>query len=350
MTAQLLYAADGLRRSHMGQRRTVHDVADGIDTLHVGAVEVVHLYLVALKSDSGFFESESFEVRFDADGRKDDVGGEYLFAFLAFDAEFAFPLAVHRNVFHGGSRHDSDLHFAEGTFECLAHVGVGCGKQLREIFDHRDLHAQRGVEISEFATDGTGTDYRHALGELAQHEGLFGRDDLLAVDRHEFHFARTGAGRQDDVRGFHSLFLAVGPLYFHRAFSRKTAVSADNLDAVLFHQERHALAHRVGHSPAAVDDFVERCGDLSVYLDAVVGGMLGIIVNLGAFQQGLGGDAPPVQAHATQLGPLHYGGFQSVLCGFDRGNVPSGAAAYYDNIVFHLCSVYIVLIGIRVVR
>ena len=32
---------------------------------------------------------------------------------------------------------------------------------------------------------------------------------------------------------------------------------------------------------------------------------------------------------------FHYGGFQAVLRGLYRGHISSGAAAYYDNIVFH---------------
>ena len=196
-------------------------------------------------------------------------------------------------------------------------------------------HAERSVERCELAADGTRTDYGHAFGKFPEDESLFGGDDFPAVDRHELHLARTGTGRQYDVGSLYGLFRTVGSFHLDRTFPAEPSAAVDDLDSVLLHQERYALAHRIGHSPAAFDDFVERGGYLSVYLDTVTGRVFGIIVHLSAFQKGFGGNATPVQADAAQFGFFHYGGFQAVLRGLYRGHISSGAAAYYDNIVFH---------------
>ena len=319
----------------MRQCGAVNDVADGIYAFDIRTVEVVYCYFVALERDARLFETESFEVRLDADCRKDDVGRKYLFAFFPFDAEFAFSVAVYRHVFHRSTGHDAYLHLPEGAFERFADVGIGGRKQLRQVFDNRYLHSERGIEIGELAADGTRTDYGHAFGKFPEDESLFGGDDFPAVDRHELHLARTGTGRQYDVGSLYGLFRTVGSFHLDRTFPAEPSAAVDDLDSVLLHQERYALAHRIGHSPAAFDDFVERGGYLSVYLDTVTGRVFGIIVHLSAFQKGFGGNATPVQADAAQFGFFHYGGFQAVLRGLYRGHISSGAAAYYDNIVFH---------------
>ena len=67
----------------MRQCGAVNDVADGIYAFDIRTVEVVYCYFVALERDARLFETESFEVRLDADCRKDDVGRKYLFAFFS---------------------------------------------------------------------------------------------------------------------------------------------------------------------------------------------------------------------------------------------------------------------------
>lgn len=75
----------------MRQCGAVNDVADGIYAFDIRTVEVVYCYFVTLERDARLFETESFEVRLDADCRKDDVGRKYLFAFFPSMRSSHFP-------------------------------------------------------------------------------------------------------------------------------------------------------------------------------------------------------------------------------------------------------------------
>ena len=72
--------------------------------------------------------------------------------------------------------------------------------------------------------------------------------------------------------------------------------------------------------------------------DAMLGGIFQVVINLRVEQQGLGGNATPVQAGAPQfLFTLDQGNLQPVLPGADGGGVSTGAAANDDYVVDCFC-------------
>ena len=162
----------------MRQCGAVNDVADGIYAFDIRTVEVVYCYFVALERDARLFETESFEVRLDADCRKDDVGRKYLFAFFPFDAEFAFSVAVYRHVVL------ESINTTVRKGEVIAIIGPsGCGKStfLRSLnlletpteghvlFHEQDL-TDKSVNVDEL---------REKIGMVFQHFNLFANKTIL---------------------------------------------------------------------------------------------------------------------------------------------------------------------------
>src|SRR6185312_5659031 len=54
-------------------------------------------------------------------------------------------------------------------------------------------------------------------------------------------------------------------------------------------------------------------------------------------EQGLGGDAAPVQADAAEQFALDDGGLEAQLCGADRGHIAAGARTNDDDVEIHVC-------------
>ena len=73
----------------VGQCGTVHDVADGIDAWHIGAVPFVHIDFAALSADAEFLEAKVVDVGLHANGAEHDVGLHGLLALLGGDGAHA---------------------------------------------------------------------------------------------------------------------------------------------------------------------------------------------------------------------------------------------------------------------
>ena len=114
---------------------------------------------------------------------------------------------------------------------------------------------------------------------------------------------------------------------------RQGGVVGEHRDAVALLQEGHAVAQLLGDGVLPLDDFGVVEGDV-VGADAEGGAVFGVVIDIGGVEQGLGGDAAPVQAGAAQLRLLHQGGLQAVLAQADGALVAAGAAAHDDGIKF----------------
>ena len=95
----------------------------------------------------------------------------------------------------------------------------------------------------------------------------------------------------------------------------------------------------LGDDPVfAVEDGLPVDGDVAHAFDAVLGGVFQVVIDLGVEEQGLGGNAAPVQAGAAQLlFPLDQGDLQPVLPGADGGGVSPWTAADDDHVVDCFC-------------
>ena len=151
---------------------------------------------------------------------------------------------------------------------------------------------------------------------------------MLVVDRHEGHFARPRPRRQNDMVGRNRF---VG--HDHTAFARKTGLAAQHIDLVLLQQEPDALAHRLRDAARTGDDTRHIGLRLAAERHAESIGRAAIVVDLRAFEQCLGGDTPPVEADASQLGAFDERRLAPQFRGSERSTHTARAAADHQNIV-----------------
>jgi hypothetical protein len=83
-----------------------------------------------------------------------------------------------------------------------------------------------------------------------------------------------------------------------------------------------------------LDDFFES-GFGIADLDAIIGRMFDVIKDLGALEQGLGGDTAPVEADSTEGFPFDNSRFEAKLGGPNSGNITAGTASDNNKIVIH---------------
>lgn len=251
-------------------------------------------------------------------------------AFLALDLHLAAAFRIDADRLYGRRCQHRSAQFAECALHGLRHLFVLQRHHAGHVLHDGDFDPQRRIEPSELAADGARTHDDHRFGQFRKRQGLTRRDDALAVNGHERHFARARPRGQNDVVGF--VLRAV-----HVEFSggREPSESRYEVDVVLAQQEGHAFAHGLGHAARAGHDFFQIGLHFAREVESVMCGRFAVGVNLRAFQQRLGRDAAPVEAHAPGFGPLHERYFAAQLRSAYGGDVAARSASHDDNIVFH---------------
>ena len=159
---------------------------------------------------------------------------------------------------------------------------------------------------------------------------------MLFVDLDAAEGRHVRSGGDEDVLGFQDLFLGalLGALHRHLAGGRDGAFAGDIVDLVLLHQELDALGQLLDHRILAPHHGLEVDRE-SLDLDAVVAEFLRRhMVVVGRLQQGLGRDAPDVQAGAAQGAAfLDDGRLEAQLRRPDGGDVAARAAADDDQVI-----------------
>src|SRR4029079_12078649 len=87
------------------------------------------------------------------------------------------------------------------AFHDLGALGIHAREDVREGLDDGQLAAEFLVDHAELEADDPAADHEEALGNFAERYGLFGADDLLAVELEGGNFNRGGAGGDDDAFG-----------------------------------------------------------------------------------------------------------------------------------------------------
>jgi hypothetical protein len=111
-----------------------------------------------------------------------------------------------------------------------------------------------------------------------------------------------------------------GSAHLAAPFQRRRA--PDDGDLVLLHQESDASVEPARHLARALHHRLGVVGDL-IRRQAVVLGVLQHVEHLGRAQQGLGRDAPPVEADATQVVALDDRRLEAELRRPDGGDIAS---------------------------
>ena len=187
--------------------------------------------------------------------------------------------------------------------------------------EDRHRRPVRGIDVGELDPDGTGADDDQRLRCALLSHGAVGRDHELLVDRDAGQRFGLGARGQD-----HRARLdGVGPalaLDLHHPGARERAASRHQRDLVLPEEELDALGHAIGDAAAALDG-LGVIGLEALHPDPEVTGALEQMDDLGIAEQGLGGDAAPVQTHPAGTIVLDRGDAQPELSAANRGDVPA---------------------------
>ena len=108
-------------------------------------------------------------------------------------------------------------------------------------------------------------------------------------------------------------------------------MAVEDLDTVFFHQPADAALQLRRHVAGAFDDGLQVRFGLA-HVNAKAFGIADQAQDVGAAQQGFGGDAAPVQADPAQVGLFDQRRAQAQLAGPDRRDVTAGAAAHHDHV------------------
>ncbi len=227
---------------------------------------------------------------------------------------------------------DVDAALLEDARELLGDFFVFGRHEAREEFDERDFGAEAAEDGAELDAYGAGADDDEGFGHLGDGENFDVGEDAVVGLEAEDHFG-VGAGGEDDVFGFDFGLGAVGcgeidgvNAVFGGA--GEAAVAGDDGDLVLLHQEVEALGVLVDDGGLALLHGVPVEGAAVDVVDAVFGGVLEVVPELGVEEEGLGGDAADVEAgSAEDVGGLDEGDFEAELACANGGGVAGRAAA-----------------------
>ncbi|MEN9469998.1 MAG: hypothetical protein RL630_1731, partial [Verrucomicrobiota bacterium] len=276
-----------------------NDVAGAVDAFDAGLVAVVGFEVtlgIGLELHAFGHEGRN------ADGHESDVGFED-FIGLAADGE-ANAFIGRLGFVHLGFGEDFDALLGEGFFERLADLGVLDGEDVRHHFDDGDFRAKGVEEIGEFHADGSRADDNDFLRLLLQNHGLAAADDAFSVVGEAGHLTADDARGDEDLRGFVLGLFAVVAGDYDSARLRDFGLAAMVIHLIFLKKHFDATREAVGDLAAATDDFVPLVGEPLDLQAEVAGVVLDRLVDLGVFEERLGGDAAPVQASAA--GAVHF--------------------------------------------
>src|SRR5690606_20247600 len=246
------------------------------------------------------------------------VGHQGLLLAVALDLDLGALLAL-LLAQHLGAREDRDAALLERLAQLLGGVGVGGAGDLVEELDDRHLGAERVVDVGELEADGASADHEEALGHLVADGERAGRVDdaaLLELEARDAGGARAG-GHDERPGGV----LLAGHLDLVGA--GEAALALDQGDLVAPEEHLHAVGL------LADDLLLPRldAAQVDLRLAEVDAELLGALraAQLGAHvQQGLGGDAADVEAHAAHVALLDAGHLETELGRADGGVVTAG--------------------------
>ena len=330
----------------VGEHRRAGDVPDRVEAGHVGAAEPVGDDDAPLDRHAELVQADPLDVADDPHRRDQLLRRQRLgLAVRALDRG-GHRIGALLDLGYLGPGEDLDALLLEALAGEPGDLGILHRQDLRQEFDHRHLRAHSAVERGELDADGARAHHEQGFGHFFGDHRLVIGPDLPLVGLDAGDGPGPGAGGHDDVLGavgsgplgalgrFRPLGLLDGDPAGRVAFGGGVhrGLAPDHVDLVLL--QKHAdAAVETGRDPArALDDGRGVEPDL-LRREPVLAGMLEVMVDLGRAQQGLGGDAAPVQADAAEMLPVDHRRFEPELRRPDRGDVSAGAGADDEDVV-----------------
>jgi hypothetical protein len=225
----------------------------------------------------------------------------------------------------------------QGPQEGLRDLGVGAGDDGVQKFYDVHFGAEAAPDGAHLEADDAPPDDRHFLGDLVDLEGPGAVDDFEAfvVNGDGGERRRLAPGGDEDVLGLDGLVPALAQRGADLVGAGDLPPPLHVVDAVLLEERLlDPLGKPLNGLSLARLHLVHVDGDVvdddAVLLERV----LGLVVQVRAVEQGLGRDAPDVQAGAPEGAPAFDAhGLQPELGGLDRGDVPPRASPNNADVV-----------------
>ena len=313
---------DALLGRLVGKGLLPHQVADRVDPLVRRALVLVHLDLpVLLGLDPGVGELQRLGVGGPPAGDAEVVHLGLPIAVLHLDRALAGLDALHL-----GAGRDRDVLLLESALDHPRDVLVLGGEDLVQHLDQDHLGAEASIGGGDLGAGGARPDHCDPLRLLGERPGAPGVDHALAEfdarDRHR-HRACGEHHRARFIGLVADLDVAVGC---------QRALALDHLDLVLVPEHLHPARQRFRDLGASSAERLPiEAGAL--YLDAELGAMERMLVELRGVEHGLRWDAGVVEAASAGLVLLDHGGPLAELGGADRGDIAAGATSDHDHVV-----------------
>jgi len=85
-------------RCHVRQRRAVHNISDGIISIHAGFIEIIHHHFAFFSFNANLFQSNAFDIGGNAHCREYNIGFDGFLAFFGLHTHLAF---LARGIYFG---------------------------------------------------------------------------------------------------------------------------------------------------------------------------------------------------------------------------------------------------------
>lgn len=230
---------------------------------------------------------------------------------------------------------ECDAAALEGRSERAHHIAVEHGKNLFAIFYHRDLYAEGGEHGGELHADDTSADDGERLGKHLKGEELGSGDGEVGTLDGERR--RLRACGHDDARGG-----VDGTVGLHLVGPEKAGRSPDDVGTLA--EQSHRLAKLLHDGILALHHTADIHRDIALREDdAEGGGGSDIVGHLSRAAESLCGDAPLVEACASEVRLLDEQDSQSLRYSMCGGFVAAGSGADDDNIVGHVSRILLMV-------
>src|SRR5581483_50970 len=338
LAVQLLGQHHALLDRLVRQHGAADHVADGVDAGGAGAVVGVGLDEAALvQLHAGGFAAQVLGEGAAADGDDQLVEAHRLLlaVLLVFDGDV---LLAGLGAQHLGAELELQALLGQLPQALLGDGLVHHRQEARQGLEDGGLGAEARPDAAQLHADDAGADDAEGARHRVEFQSAPGIDDAVLVDRRDLQVHRLRAGGDDDVLGGEGVFLAVVRLVTDLAAAEQLAEAEQAGDLVALEQHLDAAGVGLAHRDAAFLHLLQVQLDLA-HADAVHGQLvLRLVVQLGGFQQGLGGNAAGVEAGAAEgIGAVGVDpavdaqGLHAELGGADGGGITGGTSADDDD-------------------
>ena len=310
----------GLVRQHW----TPDHVADGMNARDIGLVMVIDFDpALGISRHTGLVKTKSVRIRNTSHRHQHHVGLERFNR----TARRRFGRQHHLALGFAGARHlgrqlEGEALFLQHALEVLGHIAVHARQDAVEIFDHRHLRAEPGIDRSQLEPDDPGPDHRQSFRHGLEFKCAGRRDDLLLVDVDALELRHVGAGGDDDMSRLDCLGANT-----HLARCNDLSRAAEHRHLVLLEQEVDALGIAVDGLLLEAHHFAEVDGGRrnDPHLGKAVPRL---VIKLRGMQQCLRWNAADIQAGAAMRRPLFDNrDLEAKLGAADGADIASGSGA-----------------------